>query len=202
MDSDQLDEEQLYYKQKYLKYKLKYVALKKQIGGFVSIDIDVNALGKLVNDTGALLTGAPNAQPQAQTKQRNKTMKEIDDENLTQTMKWEKEAREHKLQNDNIINFLVGLIKNEKEMQKFLLIKNKLLLVNSNSSINYNAFNKLINPKLKLYSDVTALTSQLKEIINKGLENFYIKDNKGLLNYLEKEVKDFIKKGGHLEKRK
>jgi hypothetical protein len=32
MDTDQLDEEQLYYKEKYFKYKLKYVALKKQLG--------------------------------------------------------------------------------------------------------------------------------------------------------------------------
>jgi hypothetical protein len=35
MDTDQLNEEQLYFKAKYLKYKLKYVALKKQLGGAV-----------------------------------------------------------------------------------------------------------------------------------------------------------------------
>jgi hypothetical protein len=33
MDTEQLDDEQQYYKEKYLKYKLKYVALKKQLGG-------------------------------------------------------------------------------------------------------------------------------------------------------------------------
>jgi hypothetical protein len=33
MDTEQLTEEQLYYKEKYFKYKLKYVTLKKQHGG-------------------------------------------------------------------------------------------------------------------------------------------------------------------------
>jgi hypothetical protein len=33
MDTDQLNDEQLYFKDKYLKYKLKYVTLKKQLGG-------------------------------------------------------------------------------------------------------------------------------------------------------------------------
>ena len=33
MENEQLSEEQLYYKDKYLKYKLKYLTLKKQYGG-------------------------------------------------------------------------------------------------------------------------------------------------------------------------
>jgi hypothetical protein len=33
MDTDQLNDEQLYYKEKYFKYKLKYLALKEQLGG-------------------------------------------------------------------------------------------------------------------------------------------------------------------------
>jgi hypothetical protein len=33
MDTEQLDDEQQYYKEKYFKYKLKYIALKKQLGG-------------------------------------------------------------------------------------------------------------------------------------------------------------------------
>jgi hypothetical protein len=33
MDTDQLDEEQLYYKEKYFKYKLKYLTLKEHLGG-------------------------------------------------------------------------------------------------------------------------------------------------------------------------
>jgi hypothetical protein len=37
MENEQLNEEQLYYKDKYLKYKLKYVTLKEQLeGGFLS----------------------------------------------------------------------------------------------------------------------------------------------------------------------
>ena len=47
MDTDQLNDEQLYYKEKYFKYKLKYLALKEQLGGRYKIyndDIAANYL--------------------------------------------------------------------------------------------------------------------------------------------------------------
>ena len=44
-----MDDEQLYYKEKYFKYKLKYLALKEQLGGRVKVentDIIGNSLAK------------------------------------------------------------------------------------------------------------------------------------------------------------
>jgi hypothetical protein len=46
MDTDQLNDEQLYYKDKYLKYKLKYVTLKKQLGGRRNSTTLGQAMGK------------------------------------------------------------------------------------------------------------------------------------------------------------
>jgi len=201
MDTDQLDEEQLYYKAKYFKYKLKYVALKKQLGGFISIDVD--AIGKLVNDTGALITGAPNAQQQAQpqAKQRNKTLKELQEETQSEKLKNVMEDVLHREQNERIINYLVELLKNQKEMETFLLIRNKLLKFENNSSINSGSFKKMFDPKLKLYDGTNNIVSLITTIVSRGLEDFYIKDAKKLNVYLKTKVEDFIRKGGHLKKK-
>jgi hypothetical protein len=43
MDTDQLNDEQRYYKEKYFKYKLKYVTLKKQLEGGSSKDYRATA---------------------------------------------------------------------------------------------------------------------------------------------------------------
>jgi hypothetical protein len=47
MDINQIDEEQLYYEEKYLKYKLKYLVLKQQHGGFLSQQTKENIKNRL-----------------------------------------------------------------------------------------------------------------------------------------------------------
>jgi hypothetical protein len=200
MDTDQLDEEQLYFKAKYFKYKLKYVALKKQLGGFISID--VNAIGKLVNDTGALLTGAPQAQPQA--KQRNKTLRELQEENISEELKRAREDVLHRTQNDRIIYFLATLFfkENESKIKQFVPIRGPLNYNTNKKSTFKNLLDSFSN--LKLYNSEPDRTSLLDKIVPEGLKNDYYttsmkkKDMEGLKKYLLDQVNNFINKGGHL----
>jgi hypothetical protein len=57
MNTNQLDEEQLYYEKKYLKYKKKYLALKKQLkGGNPFNDPELsNLIGKRIKATGNIV---------------------------------------------------------------------------------------------------------------------------------------------------
>jgi hypothetical protein len=154
MDTDQLDEEQLYFKAKYFKYKLKYLALKKQLGGF----IDPNAIGKLVNDSGKALNdlgGVFNnigAQVQAQVQTRPLTAVEklaiIDQEKALK-----KQQQKEKDNNDRIrSNAIQAEIKaqnklNEMEKQEnqkkqnLITAKNKLIIQYLVDCFNNNKYN-------------------------------------------------------------
>jgi hypothetical protein len=156
MDTNQLDEEQLYYKAKYFKYKLKYVALKKQLGGFISID--VNAIGKLVNDPGKALNdlgGVFNnigAQAQAQVQARPLTAVEklaiIDQEKALK-----KQQQKEKDNNDRIRSNAIQAERKAQEKlddmekrenikkQNLITAKNKLIIQYLVDCFNNNRYN-------------------------------------------------------------
>jgi hypothetical protein len=78
MENEQLTEEQLYYKDKYLKYKLKYVTLKKQLGGFAGFSRQNKLEGAIADTPSNLLSFGKNLKNAADIEMGNR--KRIADE--------------------------------------------------------------------------------------------------------------------------
>ena len=97
MNTEQLDEEQLYYKNKYLKYKNKYLVFKKQLKGGNFFHI----IGEAWDNTAKTVS---NAITQDNTQDNTQAVTSND----TQSQKLS--SKDHYIYNNKIINFLVELV--------------------------------------------------------------------------------------------